>query len=284
MGRESAFARNLRGLILIGPPLVVMACLLLYPAGVSIVRTFQETGADGSVSWTIARYHRFFTDPYSVANYLRTVWTTAVTLALLVVVCLPIAIYLHFTRSRLAAVVQALALFPMFVPGIIVAYALIRYIGPNGLMQTLLETFGLTSYKSPYLTPWGPVIGLVWDHMPLTLLILTAGMAKVSQEAIEAARDVGAGYITIFWRIILPLISDSLLVVVALNVISLFGSFVIPYMLGPASPEMMGPYMLRTFAEVREPDFAAAQAVVTFLTCSVFGILYVVMLTKRQDM
>ncbi|AHK47225.1 putrescine ABC transport system permease protein PotH (plasmid) [Ensifer adhaerens OV14] len=260
-----------------------MVCLLLYPAGVSVLQTLQETAADGSVSWSLARYHRFFTDPYSVANYVRTVWTTVVTLVLLIAICLPIAIYLHFTRSRLAAVVQALALFPMFVPGIIVAYALIRYIGPNGLLQSLLELVGFRSYNSPYLTPWGPVIGLVWDHMPLTLLILTAGMAKVSQEAIEAARDVGAGYVVIFHRIILPLMVDSLLVVVALNVISLFGSFVIPYMLGPASPEMMGPYMLRTFSEVRQPDFAAAQAVITFLTCSVFGILYVVMLTRKQD-
>ncbi|NOV21539.1 ABC transporter permease subunit [Ensifer adhaerens] len=260
-----------------------MVCLLLYPAGVSVLQTLQETAADGSVSWSLARYHRFFTDSYSVANYVRTVWTTVVTLVLLIAICLPIAIYLHFTRSRLAAVVQALALFPMFVPGIIVAYALIRYIGPNGLLQSLLELVGFRSYNSPYLTPWGPVIGLVWDHMPLTLLILTAGMAKVSQEAIEAARDVGAGYVVIFHRIILPLMVDSLLVVVALNVISLFGSFVIPYMLGPASPEMMGPYMLRTFSEVRQPDFAAAQAVITFLTCSVFGILYVVMLTRKQD-
>ncbi|OOG65219.1 spermidine/putrescine ABC transporter permease [Sinorhizobium sp. A49] len=283
MGSEGTSTRNLKGLLLIGPPLAVMVCLLLYPAGVSIVQTLQETAADGSVSWSLARYHRFFTDPYSVANYVRTVWTTVVTLILLIAICLPIAIYLHFTRSRMAAVVQALALFPMFVPGIIVAYALIRYIGPNGLLQSLLEVVGFNSYSSPYLTPWGPVIGLVWDHMPLTLLILTAGMAKVSQEAIEAARDVGAGYVVIFHRIILPLMVDSLLVVMALNVISLFGSFVIPYMLGPASPEMMGPYMLRTFSEVRQPDFAAAQAVITFLTCSVFGILYVVMLTRKQD-
>nr|WP_246739740.1 ABC transporter permease subunit [Martelella sp. HB161492] len=273
----------MRGLALVSLPLIVMVGLLLYPAGVSIIKTLQVADADGTVTWTLARYHRFFADAYSMANYFRTIWTTAVTLVLLVVICLPIAMYLHFTRSRLAAVVQALALFPMFVPGIIVAYALIRYIGPNGVLQMLLETVGFHWYRSPYLTAWGPVIGLIWDHLPLTLLILTAGMARVSQEAIEAARDVGAGPVTIFRRIILPLITDSLMVVLALNVISLFGSFVIPYMLGPASPEMMGPYMLRTFSDVREPDFAATQAVVTFITCAVFGILYVVMLTKRDD-
>jgi len=281
---DSAWRRNLLGLALIAPPLVVVTCLLLYPAAVSGIGTFRQTGDDGASLWSLALYVRFFSDPYSVTNYLRTVWTTVVTLVLLIVTCLPIALYLHFTRSRLAAIVQALALFPMFVPGIIIAYAFIRYIGPNGFMQSMLENIGINFYQSPYLTPWGPVIGLLWDHMPLTLLILTAGMARVSQEAVEAARDVGAGFVTIFVKIILPLIVDSLLVVAALNAIGLFGSFIIPYMLGPASPEMMGPYMLRTFAEVRDTDFAATQAVITFLSCSFFGIVYIMMLTKRRDM
>jgi putative spermidine/putrescine transport system permease protein len=37
------------------------------------------------------------------------------------------------------------------------------------------------------------VIGLVWDNIPITVLILLSGLGAVSNQSVEAARDVGAG-------------------------------------------------------------------------------------------
>ena len=114
--------------------------------------------------------------------------------------------------GRLAAYVQGLAIFPMFVPSIILSYALIRVLGPNGTVDLLLNAVGLPKIRTPYLTPWGPVIGLVWDNIPITVLILLSGLGAVSNQSIEAARDVGAGRWAVLWHIILPRISNSILV------------------------------------------------------------------------
>ena len=47
-----------------------------------------------------------------------------------------------------------LALFPLFVPGIIAAYALIRFIGDNGWLERFLHLlFGYEGFTSPYLRP-----------------------------------------------------------------------------------------------------------------------------------
>ena len=54
-------------------------------------------------------------------------------------ICLSIALYLRFANGRLAAYVQGLAIFPMFVPSIILSYAIIRVLGPNGTVDLLLE-------------------------------------------------------------------------------------------------------------------------------------------------
>ncbi len=102
---------------------------------------------------------------------------------------------------------QALAILPMFVPSIILAYALIRVLGPNGMVDLLLNFAGLPKLRTPYLTPWGPVIGLVWDNIPLTVLILLSGLGSVGNMAIEAARDVGANRLQVLWHIILPQIT-----------------------------------------------------------------------------
>ena len=117
--------------------------------------------------------------------------------------------------------------------------------------------------------------GLFWEGIPLTLLILLSGLGAVSTTAIEAARDVGAGPLRILFVIVIPLIKRSLLVAFALDVLSIFGAFTTPYLLGPASPEMLGVLMQRTFWQVRDTVQAQTQAVVSFAICAAVGILYV---------
>ncbi len=177
---------------------------------------------------------------------------------------------------------QALAILPMFVPSIILAYALIRVLGPNGMVDLLLNFAGLPKLRTPYLTPWGPVIGLVWDNIPLTVLILLSGLGSVGNMAIEAARDVGASRLQVLWHIILPQIANSVLVALSFAVLGIFSAFTLPYLLGPASPEMMGPFMQRTFRDLNDPVGAITQAVITFGFCIVFGLFYVRSVARNQ--
>jgi ABC-type spermidine/putrescine transport system permease subunit I len=201
---------------------------------------------------------------------------------ILLLLCLPIALYLRFSGGRLAGYVQGLAIFPMFVPSIILSYAFIRVLGPNGMVDILLNAVHLPKIRTPYLTPWGPVIGLVWDNIPLTVLILAAGLGSVSNASVEAARDVGAGRLQVLWSIILPKMTNTLLVALSFTVLNIFSSFTLPYVLGPAAPEMMGPFMQRTFRDLNDPLNAITQAVVAFAFCLVFGLFYVASVARNR--
>jgi putative spermidine/putrescine transport system permease protein len=262
------------GLLLVAPPVLIVAGLILLPAATAALSTLR-VGVGDQVVFSLANYVTFFSDPQSTSDLVYTIWTTLITTALLIAACLPLALYLRFASGRLAAVVQSIAVFPLFVPAIVVCYALIRYMGPNGLLQTFLARIGISGYASPYLTEWGPVVGLFWEGIPLTLLILLSGLGAVSTSAIEAARDVGAGPLRILFIIVIPLIKRSLLVAFALDVLSIFGAFTTPYLLGPAAPEMLGVLMQRTFWQVRDTVQAETQAVISFAICAAVGILYV---------
>jgi ABC-type spermidine/putrescine transport system permease subunit I len=262
------------GLLLVALPVVLLIWMVLYPAALAIWTTVLTKDADGQTQ-LLAPYFRFFSDAYSLKNLWLTVWVTLVTALLRVAIAMPLALYLRFRTGPLAAAVQSLALFPMFVPSILVAYAFIRVLGPNGTVDTILVALHLPKMVSPYLKPIGPVIGMTWDGLPLTVLLLIAGLGRVSRASVEAARDVGAGALTIFLEIILPRLKSSLIVTFSFNILGLFSAFTLPYLLGPASPEMMGPYMQRTFSDNADAAGANAQAVVTFLLCAAFGIIYV---------
>jgi ABC-type spermidine/putrescine transport system permease subunit I len=274
---------SLYGLLLVGMPVFLVGWLIIFPIFSAITTTIFVRQPDGTTEFSLASYQFFFTDGYSLANLWLTLWTTFICGLLLLVIGLPIALYLRFSDGRLAAYVQGLAIFPMFVPSIILSYALIRTIGPNGTVDILLNAVGLPKLPSPYLTPWGPVIGLVWDNLPLTVLMLTAGLTSVSNSSIEAARDVGATPIRVFVSIILPRMGNSLLVTASFAVLGIFSAFTLPYVLGPASPEMMGPFMQRTFADMNDPLSALTQAVITFGFCLLFGIFYVWSIARNRE-
>src|SRR3569623_1385927 len=196
--------------------------MVIYPIISAVIETFwrPNDGGTGS-SISLETYKFFFTDGYSLANLSLTLWTTALCAGFLVIICLPIALYLRFATGRLAAYVQGLAIFPLFVPSIILSYAFIRVLGPNGMVNILLNAAHLPKIRTPYLTPWGPLLGLVWDHIPLTVLILLAGLGAVSDASIEDAKDVGAGPLTRLWYIILPRIGNSILVAVSFSVLGI---------------------------------------------------------------
>ena len=274
--------RGLNGLLLVAIPVLLVGWLIIYPIFAAIISTIWVGDGDTS-TLSIASYRFFFSDAYSLGNLKLTLWTTAICAVLLIACGLPIALYLRFSRSPLAGYIQGLAIFPMFVPSVILSYALIRTIGPNGAVDILLNAVGLPKLPTPYLTPWGPVIGLVWDNLPLTVLMLTSGLGGISNSAVEAARDVGAGPLRVFVYIIFPRMGNSILVASSFAVLGIFSSFTLPYVLGPASPEMMGPFMSRTFNDLYDPLNAKTQAVVCFAFCLVFGLFYVYSIARNQE-
>jgi ABC-type spermidine/putrescine transport system permease subunit I len=239
------------GLLLVAPPVALVGWLILWPIVSAIRRTlFQPDGAGGT-RFTVESYQTFFADPYSLGNLGATLWTTAVCAVLLLLICLPIALYLRFATGRLAGYVQGLAIFPMFVPSVILSYAIIRVLGPNGTVDLLLNAAGLPKIRSPYLTPWGPVIGLVWDHIPLVVLILLSGLGRISNAAVEAARDVGAGRLAVLRHIILPRIGNSILVAMSFTVLASSRPSRSLRLGRPRRDD--GPFMQRTFRDLNDP-------------------------------
>ncbi|MBX7213250.1 MAG: ABC transporter permease subunit [Thermoflexales bacterium] len=272
------------GYALIAPPLILLAVLIFFPAGQAIVRTVMVDQDAGIASGlTLDRYFNFFNDKIAISNLLFTLRVTLLAVFFQFAVCFPISLYLRFSSSRIAGAVQVLTLFPLFVPGVILAFALIRFLGPRGTVDTILrEVFQFTGFITPYQRESGIVFALVWDHIPFTVLVLTAGLRQVEDSVIEAARDVGASSARAFLQVILPLMQRPALIVFCLNVIGVFGAFTIPYLIGPAAPQMMGVYMRQTFDEYLDRPGAETQAVITFVLCALVGVLYVRTVTRRR--
>ena len=257
------------GFALVAVPVAILVVLVLVPSVRMVVGTFfDETGA------TLARYRFFWNDAYSMANLRYTLAMTLVSCAAALGLSTLIALYLRFSTGRIAALIHGLSLFPLFVPSIIISYALVRFLGPNGLAQMMLERLG-APFHSPYLTPVAPFLAFVWENIPLPVLVIGAGLAQVSDSAVETARDLGAGPIRILREILLPQLKRSLLIAFALTFLGVIGAYTVPYMLGPPAPEMLGVFMSRTMGDLQDPRAAEVQAVVLMVFAGAVGAMYI---------
>ena len=121
-----------------------------------LTRRFRPPIEQRTRQRSLARQLRpLLSDQEAIDNPVFTLWVTAVTTFLLLAFCLPLSIYLRFASGWVATVIQGLAIFPLFVPAIVVCYALIRFMGPHGVIASLLAHLGFPNYSSPYLTGSG---------------------------------------------------------------------------------------------------------------------------------
>ncbi|HVU14469.1 MAG TPA: ABC transporter permease subunit, partial [Phototrophicaceae bacterium] len=152
----------------------------------------------------------------------------------------------------------------------------------HGMLNSILSGIGITQYSTPYLTTRGTIFGLVWEGIPFTTLILSAAMVQIDDSLLESARDVGANSWQIFWQIMLPLIKNAVVIIFSLEFLGVLGSYTIPYLLGPAEPEMMGVFMERIYSQVHAPIQAQTQAVITFVIAAIAGYFYVRTVAAQQ--
>ena len=281
--------------ILVAPPIILVFLGIFYPATQSFIRTLIGEGEQTAGGLSFMRYSTFFQDKSSLTNLWFTINVTLVSLVCLFAICYPLALYLRFSKSRLSNLVQGIALLPLFVPGIILAYALAQFLGARGpinevvkfagikpLLDAGYRLMGIAGYRFPYLKPEGIVIGLIWESIPFTVLVLSAGLGQIDDSMIESARDVGANNWQIFMRILLPLTQRSATIAFCLNFIGIFGSYTLPYLLGPAAPQMMGVFMQHTYSEYLAPREAETQAVITFAVCLLVGLLYIRTISRQN--
>jgi iron(III) transport system permease protein len=143
-----------------------------------------------------------------------------------VVVAVPLAWLVTRTdlpARRFFAVAAAL---PLVVPSYVVALALIALFGPRGMLQQALEgPFGVE--RVPDLRGFlGAFVALTLATYPYVFLLAAAALRELDPALEEAARSLGRGATSTFFRVTLPVIRPSIgagALLVALYAISDFG-------------------------------------------------------------
>jgi molybdate transport system permease protein len=104
--------------------------------------------------------------------------------------------------------VRALTTLPMVLPPVVGGVALLLALGRRGIVGGQLDDIGV---HLPFTTA-GAVVAEAFVAMPFLVLTLEAAFRSADARLEEASRTLGAGRLTTFRRVTLPLVAPSLVV------------------------------------------------------------------------
>ena len=207
-------------------------------------RTFSLFGTP-----TFSNYTQIFGQTY----YRSLFWSLglgALTTAILLVICYPLAFALAKVFKRFATFVTIGITLSLFVSENIRLFGWVLGLMKGGVIGGLLGTLGLP-YASPLYDVGVIVLGLVYVYLPFMLFPLILGIQMVPDQVREAAFDLGASRWRVFREIDVPLSMPGIVIGSMLTFVLAVGAM--------AEAKILGGQKVVTIAAEIETAFTYAQ-------------------------
>jgi putrescine transport system permease protein len=159
-----------------------------------------------------------------------------------------------------------LVILPFWTSFLLRVYAWMVMLGKQGLINNLLLSTGLIDEPLQMLYTDGAVyLGIVYTYVPFMILPLYATLEKLDPDIHEAAADLGAKPLRVFYDVTLPLATPGIIAGSLLVFIPALGEYVIPALLGGLDSLMIGRTLYDEFFVNRDWPLASAVAIVLLL-------------------
>lgn len=281
---RSLRASDRSGYLFILPYLLFFLAFVAYPLVFSLVLMFNRWNIVTPLQWIgLKNFLRLFSDPLFYGSLKNTLTFLAIHIPLQTVVALGFALLLH-SRTKFRGAFRAIYFFPVVVSGVVVTILWQQlYSYDAGVLNTMLTGIGLPR------VPWiidarfsMPSIALMatWKNVGIYIILFLVGLQDIPRETYEAAEIDGAGTAKKFWRITLPLLNPTIIVIIVLSTIGGFSLFIEPYVLtggGPMQSTLSG--MLYIYNQAFYFDHMGYAAALGFVFALI--ILCVVLIQRR---
>ncbi len=242
------------------PALLVMTFFIVYPMINTIALSFKNGNGTTSAATTCVpnrpcwgifeNYHYALTSEFdfsSPASFWRTFWTSSfgnnikwIILMTAGTVGIGLVFAVLSDRIKYEPLAKAIIFMPMAISfvGAGIIWKFVYDYGTQraqiGLLNAIVTALGgqpVAWLATPGLNTIMLVIVGVWIWTGFCMTILSAALKSVPEEILEAARVDGATEWTVFWRVTVPIIMPTILVVITTMVINVLKLFDIVYVM-----------------------------------------------------
>ncbi len=268
MMRVSARSRG-QFLALSGAPVLWIGLFFVVPLAIIWAYSFgsNRTLIDIDITGTFVNYARAI-KPLYAAILLKSLWFAGLTTFFCLILGFPIAVAITFAPPRAKVWLLLLIMLPFWTNLLIRTYALMAVLRPEGYVNSILGGLWALVAQPLGAGPFQPldllynnfavVLGLVYVQLPFMVLPLYAALDRLDRSLIEASLDLGAGHLSTFNRIVVPLALPGIVSGMIITFIPSLGAYLTPDLLGGTSSMMVANIIERQFKSANDWPFGAA--------------------------
>jgi molybdate transport system permease protein len=199
--------------------------------------------------------------------------------AVLVVIGLPIAYWITYSRWRWKFLAEAVVALPIVIPPTVLGFYVLLALGPRSPLGRWWEA--LTGHTLAF-TFEGLVIGSILYSLPFAVQPFAASFSAVDTKLIAASATLGASRARTFFRVILPLSISGLVTGVALSFAHTMGEFGVVLMVGGNIPGVTRTVSIDIYDQVQMSHYRAANQTALVLVLIAFAVLSLVYALNRR--
>lgn len=255
------FRRTL--LLLLGPGGAFLVLFFLVPLAFVLVESFQSA----QQALTLSRYADVLTSDQFQRVYLRTIKMALIVTPIAVILGYPTAYVLSKLPVGQKSVLMSIVILPLMTNPVARTYAWIVMLGRLGLVNRTMQFLGLTQEPVRLIYTEGAIIlGLLQLFLPLMILTLVSAMENVPGDVEDAARSLGSSGLGAFFRMIVPLSFDGLILGITLVFTGCITAYVTPAILGGSRVLTLSTLMRQEALVLMNWESATVIAVIMVLT------------------
>lgn len=172
--------------------------------------------------------------------FARTLWVSLMVTLLGLAIGYPLSYWLAHLPAKTSNLMMVLVLLPFWTSLLVRTTAWVVLLQKEGVINSLLMASGLIQDPLALIfNRFGVVIAMTHILLPFMILPLYSVMRQIPPSYVRAARSLGAGPITAFWRIYLPQSMAGVSAGVLLVFILAIGYYITPALVGGAGDQMM---------------------------------------------
>ena len=219
------------------------------------------------------------------AALLRTIGYVLAASAMCVLIAFPIAYYVARLAGRRRGLLLALLIAPFWISYMMRMLAWVNLLARDGLVNRVISLNGLIDVQPNWLSGNAPVVvlGLVYGYVPYMIVPLYAGLDRLPQSVLEAARDLGASRASSFWRVTLPMCRPTIVAAVLLTCLPMLGDYFTNDLLSASPGTSMVGNLINTTVLTPGQTGQAGAFVLLVLLVSLLPMIYYVRSVSRND-
>lgn len=199
--------------------------------------------------------------------------------AALLVLALPVAYWIAFSRWRWKFLIEAVVALPIVLPPTVLGFYVLVALGPRSPLGRCWSSF--TGHTLAF-TFGGLVVGSILYSLPFAVQPFVASFAGVDRKLIAASATLGASPLRTFFRVIAPLSISGLITGIALTFAHTMGEFGVVLMVGGNIPGVTRTVSIDIYDRVQASDYAGANQTALLLLVLCFALLAIVYGLNRK--